>query len=143
MKLLFLNKISNINSFKIINLLEQNLNNLYTLKSEFCFFGKKYFALNEDDPLNHILVVSSVLRPNVLKNNVFEKSEIFKILRHTWSTYLGMRPPDLSYVILNNFGALNEMYYFEPQEILNGKSFCDISLSNTLSVSKALELFKD
>ena len=51
-----------------------------------------------------------------------------------------MRKPDLEYVLLNSFESLSKKDFFTPQEILNGKSLCDISLSDPNKIKEGLEI---
>ena len=90
-----------------------------------------------------MLVAASLLRKEIAQDKRFEKNEVFKILRKTWHAMIGLKPPDLQYIILNAFDGLQRQFFFQPQEILFGKSFCDISLSDPESVSAALASFKD
>ena len=53
---------------------------------------------------------------------------------------LAMRKPDLEYVLLNSFESLSKKDFFTPQEILNGKSLCDISLSDPNKIKEGLEI---
>jgi hypothetical protein len=53
-----------------------------------------------------------------------------------------MKPLDLSYTILNSFNDLKEKYFFQPQLILGGKNFCDISLSDPSSIEDAIEKYR-
>jgi hypothetical protein len=49
-----------------------------------------------------------------------------------------MRIPDLEYVALNSFEELQAKNFFQSQEILQGKSICEISLSDCESVEHGL-----
>ena len=53
-----------------------------------------------------------------------------------------MRRPDLEYILLNTFQNLKENDFFVSQEMLLGKSICDISLSDPRSVREALANYK-
>ena len=50
-----------------------------------------------------------------------------------------MRKPDLEYVLLNSFKKLLKIDFFTPQEILYGKSICDICLTDPKNIQEALQ----
>lgn len=54
---------------------------------------------------------------------------------------MAMRKPDLEYVLLNSFDSLLKLDFFTPQEILFGKSLCDICLSDPNKIKQGLETF--
>ena len=51
---------------------------------------------------------------------------------------LTMRVCTLDFLVLNTFEDMRKDSFFQPQEILCGKSLCDISLNDTLVVQKSL-----
>ena len=50
-----------------------------------------------------------------------------------------MKMPDFEYILTNSFEKLKKEEFFQPQEVLYGKSICDICVSDPESVSKALK----
>ena len=54
-----------------------------------------------------------------------------------------MRRIDFEYFLLNTFDSLIEKDFFVSQEILNGKSICDICLSSPKILKDGLQFFKD
>lgn len=67
-KLLFLKDIVNIKNLLLINFLEQDLNNVYTFQSDLAFMGQKKYILDMNDPQQYVLVVSSLLKQEVIEN---------------------------------------------------------------------------
>ena len=67
-------------------------------------------------------------------NNMFNRQESFYILKHALDTMMSMRIPDLEYLALHSFGELKLKDFFRPQEILLGKSICDICLTEPESI---------
>ena len=53
-----------------------------------------------------------------------------------------MRIPDLEYLALHSFGELKMKDFFRPQEILLGKSICDICLSEPESIKSAFDEYR-
>ena len=47
---------------------------------------------------------------------------------------MGMRIPDLKYIVMNNFEDLKKRDFFQCQEILEGKSLCDICITDPYAV---------
>jgi hypothetical protein len=54
-----------------------------------------------------------------------------------------MRRIDFEYLLLNTFSSLIEKDFFASQEILNGKSICDICLSSPKILKDGLQYFKE
>ena len=53
-----------------------------------------------------------------------------------------MRRPDLDYLLLNTFESLVLSDFFTCQELLFGKSLCDICLNTPKFIVQALETWK-
>lgn len=51
---------------------------------------------------------------------------------------MNMRMPDLKYIIMNNFELLKVNSFFQSQELLQGKSICDICLNDMETVQNGL-----
>jgi hypothetical protein len=47
---------------------------------------------------------------------------------------MGMRIPDLSYIVLNSFKNLQQQDFFKSQALLLGKTIADMSLSDAESM---------
>jgi len=54
-----------------------------------------------------------------------------------------MRKPDLEYVLLNSFHTLLRQDFFTPQEILYGKSLCDICLSDPQKIKHGVDTLRE
>lgn len=52
--------------------------------------------------------------------------------------YLQLRKPNLSFLLRNNFFAMVKNHFFSTQEVLLGKSMCDICLSEPKRIGEAL-----
>ena len=65
-----------------LNLLEQDLNNTYTYKSQIMLLGQKRFNIKgKQFPQEYVMVVSAILRKNIIEKKIFERSEAYSILR--------------------------------------------------------------
>lgn len=76
-----------------------------------------------------MLVISTMLRRRLILKNVLNRSEAYSVLKWSLDTMMSMRIPDLEYLALNSFEELKRTDFFRPQEILLGKSICDICLT--------------
>lgn len=56
---------------------------------------------------------------------------------------MSMRMPDLEYMVMNTFDDIKDKDFFQQQEILQGKSICEISLTDPRAVVEALEKWQD
>jgi hypothetical protein len=63
------------------------------------------------------------------------------MLRSVQENIVEMRMPDLRYLLMNTFDSLKEKHFFVLQEVLNGRSICDICLSDTKTIKEALRTY--
>lgn len=96
--------------------------------------GQRRFKLNCNDPEQYVLVVSAILRKKIIELNLFERSETYQVLRDAQTLLMGMRIPDLSYIVLNSFKNLQQQDFFKSQALLLGKTIADMSLSDAESM---------
>ena len=61
----------------MIELKEQDLNNIYSFKSQVILIGHKNFQVSEDDPQQYVLVVSGRLRQNIINMDLFDRCESY------------------------------------------------------------------
>jgi len=81
-------------NYTYINLLDQDQNNLYNYKSQIVLVGNKMFQISEDQDI-YAMIISAVLRKNVITSKVFNNYEIDKILNKAIEISFGMKIPDL------------------------------------------------
>ena len=55
---------------------------------------------------------------------------------------LGMRTPDLEFLVLNDFEDIKDSDFFKMQEILFGKTIMDICLSDPEAIRESLHHFE-
>lgn len=56
---------------------------------------------------------------------------------------LTMRIPDLKMLVLSNYQKQKRKEFFLKQEILHGKSICDLNLNNVDEIQQALDIHHD
>lgn len=123
-----------------LNLIDQQINNLYSYESNIVKIGSKRFELSKEDYEDFLVVVAAKINHDVIEKNILDQQESFKILRTMQEILLAMRKPDLEYVLLNSFDSLLKKDFFTPQEILYGKSLCDVCLSDPNKIKEGLEI---
>ncbi len=86
--------------------------------------------------------MSAKINSKILQLNVFEPYELQMILRKYIEMLLQMRRADLIYIITNKFENLIENDFFTNQQILNGKSICDLCINSPKLLVCGLDQFK-
>jgi len=66
---------------------------------------------------------------------------VYTILRSVQENIIEMRRPDLHYLLMNTFDTLKKNDFFVLQEVLDGRSICDICLSDTKTIKEALNMY--
>ena len=94
------------NDYSVINLLDADKNNVYTYKTEVVCMGSKKYELHETDTQQYAMVISACLRSKLVKERVFENHEAYMVLRRASDKMLGMKLPDMNYIIMNTFEDL-------------------------------------
>jgi len=123
-----------------LNLLDQDVNNIYTYESNISKIGYKKFEMNSQDHNENIVVVAAKLKESVISRAVFSDQETFKILKKMHDQILCMKNSDLEYLLMNSFNSLLKQDFFTPQEILYGKSLCDICLTDPLKIKNCIKM---
>lgn len=75
--------------------------------------------------------------------DMFNQTETYSLLRSAQKLVLNMRRPDLEYLLLNTFESLIVTDFFTCQELLFGKSLCDICLNTPKYIVQALKRWKE
>ena len=101
------------NKLAIINLLDQDINNLFKYKSEVVFVGNATFELDEKDDHQNCKVVSAMFRQSFIDKDIFSNQEAFLILRRATDRAMMMRVPNLNYILLNNFEDIKSKHFFQ------------------------------
>lgn len=114
---------------------------MYIYKSDVILVGTKRFQLNPQDPDDFLVVITARLRDSVIEKSLFNQIETNSLLLAAQEIQLSKRWPDLDYILLNSFDDLVKNDFFTAQELLNGKSICDICLSDPKKIFEALNNF--
>lgn len=104
--------VTNKNKKTMINLIDQQMNNLYTYESDLACVGQKRLELTRETCDEFLILISVKLRDSVLKKNILDKRETQAILSQEQDIILNMRRPDLEYVVLHSFEQLLKKDFF-------------------------------
>ena len=111
---------------------------MFSYQTSIVLLGAKRFEIDKEDSSDYVLVISARLRDNVVRQRIFDIEESMIILRNMQNMYLQLRKPNLSFLLKNNFYAMVKDHFFSTQEVLLGKSMCDLCLSEPRKISEAL-----
>lgn len=75
----------------------------YTYQSQSVFVGYKKQQLDNSHVDNYAIIVSSELRSRLIERELLSNNEAFIVLSKCIDNMLGLRIPDLKYLVLNNF----------------------------------------
>jgi hypothetical protein len=139
-------------TFIAIKLIDQNLNDKkpeqYTYQTMVTIAGTcKFNIVSENqqeskEEAGYVQVVAAVLRRNLISKDILVRAEAFAVLKRALDLMMTMRIPSLEYLALHPFSELKIKDFFRPQEILLGKSICDICLSEPETIKAAFDEFK-
>ena len=123
-----------------INLIDElKHNNMFTYASRIVTVGSKKMQLHDERADDFIYIISAKLTDAVMDS--FTMQESHSMLRSVQENIVEMRRPDLRYLLMNTFDSLKEKDFFVLQEVLNGRSICDICLSDTKTIKEALRIY--
>lgn len=75
------------------------------------------------------MVISVQLRKDIVERDIFKNIEAYYLLQMATKLISNMKLPDLGNLVLNSYDDISKREFFIKQEILHGKSFCDISIN--------------
>lgn len=102
-------------------------------------FGHQKFLTNEDNHEEYILVVSCQFRKHVYMNGNFQNNESYFILNKIQKKLLSQQLAKFEYFVLNDdFDRLMREEFYQPQEVLQGKTICDICLNFPKEIGNGL-----
>lgn len=100
--------------------------------------GSKKFELDKIDSDDYILVIAAKLRDSVVRMRILNMEESMIVLRNMQNMYLQLRKPNFSFILKNDYNKMIANNFFSTQEILLGKSMCDICLGDPKKIGEAL-----
>lgn len=139
---------TNQDVYRLINLQDQDISNIYFMKTDVIFTGQKKFTFQQPsntknkDPKEiqaaainpsfdlYMIVISTKFNRKYIELDIFDRSEAYQCLNIAQELILRMRIPDLEYIVLNSFEDLKDIDFFRSQLILQGKSICDICITD-------------
>lgn len=125
---------------QVIYMHDQEINNMYQNNSEMLQYGYQKFLTNEDSHDEYILVISCQFRQKVYMNCNLENSEAFYIINKIQKKILSMQLAKFEYFVLNDdFDALMREEFFQAQEVLEGKTICELCLNFPREINYGLK----
>jgi len=107
-------------------------------------FGHQKFLTNEDNHDEFILVVSVQFKQKVYMRGNFENNEAYYILNKIQKKLLSQQLAKFEYFVLNDdFDALMREEFYQPQEVLQGKTICDLCLNFPKEIAHGLKQKQD
>ena len=116
--------------FICIHIKDQNVSNIYHQNSDLLQFGYQKFLINANTHEEFILLISSQFRQKVYMKGNFENAEANYIHRKVQKKLMSMQLAKFEYFVLNDdFEALLRSEFYQPQEVLEGKTINDLCLN--------------
>lgn len=97
--------------------------------------SKQKAKKNQD---SYVIAVCTQFTRKFIELNKFDRSEAITCLNIVQELMLRLRIPDLGYLVLNSFEDLKNKDFFQSQKILQGKSLCDICITDQKSIRKGI-----
>lgn len=101
-----------------INLIDGEDTNLYFYKSDIVLCGNTKMILREEDPSMYVTITSCILRQEVFKKSIFNRSQAYEVLSQAQDLMMRMKIPNLRYLVLHSFEDVKSKDFFRTQEIL-------------------------
>lgn len=122
-----------------ITIKEQEDNNIYHQQTDLVQFGHQKFLINENCHDEYLLLVSAQLRQQVILKSNLENSEAYFILSKVQRKLMSMQLAKFEYFVLNDdFAACMREEFYQPQEVLEGKTINDLCLNFPKEVNQGL-----
>ena len=143
MQLIINNNMDNSDGHMIINFINQEFDSAqFKYETDLTKFDiKKIYCGNEDQQRYYLLAKASV-QTKLIVGNQFNNFEFNYLLEAQVSTLLHMVAFDFANIILvpleKESSDFNSLKFFKSQEILAGKSLCDLYLTNPNRINIAL-----
>jgi hypothetical protein len=129
---------------QFITLKDQDENNIYHQKSQMCAFGHQKFLTNPDNHDEYILIAAAQFRQKVYMQGNFENNEAYYILNKIQKKLLSQQLAKFEYFVLNDdFDALMREEFYQPQEVLQGKTIFDLCLGFPKEIAHGLKHDKE
>lgn len=124
--------------FRGLYLLDQEQNNIYHMKSDLAQFGYQKFYLSPDNLDEFILVVASQLSQKVYLKGNLEANETHYILSKLQQKMMSMKLENPE--VQTDLNQMLHSQFYQPLEILQGKSLNEIALCFPQDVANGLRI---
>lgn len=107
-------------------------------------FGHQKFLTNTFNHDEYVLIASCQLRQKVFMQGNFENNEAYYIMNKIQKKLMSQQLAQFEYFVLNDdFDQLMREEFYQPQEVLQGKSIFDLCLGFPKEIANGLKQEKD
>lgn len=129
---------------QMIQIRDQDENNIYHQKTELVAFGHQKFLTNTFNHDEYILMASCQFRQKVIMEGNFENNEAYYIMNKIQKKLMSQQLAKFEYFVLNDdFDELMRAEFYQPQEVLEGKSIFDLCLGFPKEIAHGLKQKKE
>lgn len=116
---------------------------LFQYESQIVTFGSTKVNFGKCCGSIHAKIMAMSLSSDLIKlNDILDNSEALYILETLSKKVMNQRLPDINFIVMNNFEQLKMNFFFQTQELLQGKSICDICINEIQTVKSSLKSFQ-
>lgn len=120
---------------------DENESELFQYESDIVMYGSTQVNFGDCCSSIHAKIMSMSLTPSLIKQNLLDNTEALYILETLSKKIMNMRLPDINFIVMNNFEQLKMNFFFQSQQLLQGKSICDICINEMQTVKSSLKSF--
>lgn len=125
----------------MIKITDQDCNNIFHHETDLLQFGQQKFLTDKESHDEYILLVSAQLRQKVYMKGNLEASEAYYVLNKIQKKIMSMQLAKFEFFVLtDDFDKLMRDEFYQAQEVLQGKTICDISLNFPKEIAAGLRL---
>lgn len=126
---------------QVIKITDQDQNKIYHHETDLIQFGQQKFLTDKGSHDEYLLLVSAQLRQKVYMKGNLEPSEAYYILSKIQKKIMSMQLAKFEYFVLtDDFDQLMRDEFHQSQEVLQGKTICDICLNFPKEIAAGLRL---
>lgn len=104
-------------------------------------FGQQKFLTDSHSHDEYLLLVSAQLKQRVYMKGNLDTSESYYILNKIQKKIMSMQLAKFEYFVLtDDFDKLMREEFYQAQEVLQGKTICDICLNFPKEIAQGLRL---
>jgi hypothetical protein len=104
-------------------------------------FGQQKFLTDKESHDEYLLLISAQLKQKVFMKGNLDTGEAYYILSKIQKKIMSMQLAKFEYFVLtDDFDKLMREEFYQAQEVLQGKTICDICLNFPKEIAQGLRL---